>query len=850
MNSLPFAPEGFPTEGRAASVAAASERAAAHRRPPANANAFADIVSSLAQPPDGKGAPSPTADGDATAEVPMRPMLRGSLPLTAVERRAGNEESASPWPARGTRPSMDSVPENNTQDASLNAGVSAGVRERAGNLAPDLSALAALETVTTAAPVAVVGRPVAVQIVSEATPPPLAASVSGPVPLLSGLVQAQVSGLVPPQVLAQGPLSEQVSGLVPEQMPEQVSEQVSEPVPSPVFEPTPRLAPLPHGAGQPTPSRQADLPQVEPLAQPERSPTAVATDRERGDHAISDANPDGVRLPASAADSATPVPIGVASASPAAPASPSTSPDAGIVPPRQATVLPAPALVTDVARTPTLPTRLAELPPAATTLDAIATPAPEDATAPPLARKETATAESPPAVASLVGRVAVHVRDMRTHFAPVTARPVILPDETAQSTPTTPTAPTALSAPAAPLLPGPALGATAATLAAPDTLVPPGAKQQPAMPAVNPATVSAAAPAATLSAAPAAAPAAAEAVAPVAAPAAAPAAPAPAPAATLSATPAPAPAAAPAAVPAAPAATLSAAQPVVPAAAQATAVAQMPKVATGGSVDAPPPDEPTPQPTLHRLEPETPRGPVAREPASPGTDHATLRRPEVAATTVQERRAEAGEETSSDIRPGPAATESAGSTTPAASAESSSVGDPSLRTLALEIGRTARTVFGGSPALPTTDNAPTTPIALRRDVEVELVSPEFGVVRMRMRLTGSSLELRLRTDDPAMLALLAERRTDLEKSIAETGVDAKVVDVSRTSTPFSASTAANAGGQFSPGDNGRNPDGQRFDQQPSSERNDRRQQQDRPTDGWTTDEDPPARTSTAGTLFV
>ncbi len=182
-----------------------------------------------------------------------------------------------------------------------------------------------------------------------------------------------------------------------------------------------------------------------------------------------------------------------------------------------------------------------------------------------------------------------------------------------------------------------------------------------------------------------------------------------------------------------------------------------------------------------------------------------------------------------------------------------------LNTLAKEIGDAARAAAAGTPGGP---GQPATPSglanatpgahALRRDVEIDLSSSELGVVKVRMRLTGSSLEVRLRTDDAATLTLLADRRAELERSISESGVEARIVDVTRATAASGTTPQPGPGPQSPSGGDGREAPGQRFDQGASPERQDhRRPTDDHQTYGTTPDEDQPHRTGPrAGTLFV
>ncbi len=208
-----------------------------------------------------------------------------------------------------------------------------------------------------------------------------------------------------------------------------------------------------------------------------------------------------------------------------------------------------------------------------------------------------------------------------------------------------------------------------------------------------------------------------------------------------------------------------------------------------------------------------------------------------------------GRATTADDGPAAAAPEAVAPATTSSPGAGAAM-DPTLRTLAEDIGRAARPLATADTAAAAAGSGPTSAM-LRRDVEVELSAPEFGVVRVRMRLHGSSLELSLRTDDPATLGLLADRKAELERAIAETGVDVKVVDVSRTSAPTPAASSSSPPAQAPTSDSGRSGDGQRFEQQSSPDRNDRRSPSDRPTDGTTHDEDPTSRAGArAGTLFV
>lgn len=174
-----------------------------------------------------------------------------------------------------------------------------------------------------------------------------------------------------------------------------------------------------------------------------------------------------------------------------------------------------------------------------------------------------------------------------------------------------------------------------------------------------------------------------------------------------------------------------------------------------------------------------------------------------------------------------------------------------FRALAHEIGRAGRTIDSGAQPSATSSNTSGAAYALRRDVELEFASPDIGVVKVRMRLTGASLELRLRADDPATHSLLTERRSELEEAISDAGIDATVVEVARgPSSPRELWPMDAPRPPPSPG-GGAESDGRRFQPSPSHDRDGRRSPNDQPTDGQDSDETQPSRNGPRpGTLFV
>jgi hypothetical protein len=838
MNGLSLAPDGFPTDGRTATTTAAADRnAAGQRRAAADGKAFSEIVSSLSRPPEAPAATGVAADADAPPEATTRPLMRAAL--TLAPEMTGDGPPASPAVADARQPAGD----GDTAPSPWPNGAAAGRRVGAALSALAVGAAPQPGTVTpgTAAKATgpAVGEPqksIWTELMPQDSPPaelaprdsasaertPRDASSTELMPASAGRSPDGADGSTPlPQVPHHGNdwrLTGKATALV------------AEPGTRPA-----RDAETTTGDGRIDDGRIDDEPALPAPATGAAWPAEVPAAGAASLDAATTIAPPTVApttIPPIDAPSAAFVPMAPVAAQPA-PGATAPAEQATAMPAAEPAKLPssgAAAKTTSESGAATAPVSTPAVEPGAVA----ARPAPFDVMA--AATAET-TAAAAPAVASLVGRVAVHVREMRTHFAPVTARPAAIAGEPAGLTARAPVADAALpeAAPAGDAALVEAAGASAPSgRASPsDAPSPAGEASSPpdaASPAAGRATVGGAASPVP----PTVARAAIANETPVSGTTTTTAA-----ATTTPPAPAPAPGAAPQAAS------------VVAAAPQATA----PDAEAG-------PDAPSDAVSASTAGDRRPAADAARAPVAANADQASRaaegpsRRAEGATAPLreprQEARAEIGAETRAEVRQDARTTETTGPASSTTAAGGGSAGDTALRTLAQDIGRAARTMSGeAQPAAPGTGIGSSRPIATRRDVELELRSPDFGVVRLRMRLTGSSLELRLHTNDAATLSLLAERRADLEQAISEFGVDATVVDVGRVSQAPSATTPFSAQGQGPAGDTGRGTDGQRFEQQPSPERNDRRPSSQHHTDGLTSDEDQPARSGPrAGTLFV
>lgn len=774
MSGLPLMKDAFANGGPSAAAGAAADRAATgHRRPSADGNAFAEIVSSLGP---AQARPEPrVAEGPGEAATPPGRLPLPGSPVAALEPAAGATLMAS-----GPRSAPDMLgPASRLEAASaLEPAVALGVTpaHRAASVAGGAAALAPSTPSGTAAGL---GAGLQAALAGATAPTGADPNRSDALPPDTGAVssrpatdhddQAAVSILPdrqPPAAVREGRVPIAVDVPADRDTARADGPSVED---APSGGETPRTDTVDAGAER--------APRLDTIAQP---PPAAPSTGPAGVGAA-DADRAVALLPGAPAANGqatgTPTAAGETSASPGtrpsgslgAPSAPA-EPDArlpGAGPSDPATM----AAFRDTAPG-SKATQEASLPRPATPVPAQGTASAgtpvETGAAQPALPATTATtplgsasAADAPAQASGTGggRVSAQVRDMRTHFAPVVPRTL------------------------------------AATVG--------GKPEAAAAAGAAPAAMQAAAP--TVEA---------ELARTVTAPSAAPAA--------------------------------SSAQATAPSTAQATlAAASSPTVIGAAGAD----EVGGPPSATARAVTEGVRGSEPRETAPPVAttpDQRVTQRPEGAAA----RRADVSETTNGATTVAETAPVAA---SPDGATPTTSAGSPTdlpLRTLAQEIGRVARPIAadGGSQLATTTAGQPN---ALRRDVEVELSAPEFGVVRVRMRLHGSSLELRLRTDDPATLALLAERRTELERAISEVGVDAKVVDVSRTAASASAASPSSPGGQAPTSDGGRGGEGQPFDQRPSPDRNDRRPPFDRQTDGSMPDEDPTARAGTRpGTLFV
>ena len=778
MNGLSLAPDGFPTDGRTATATAASDRnTAGQRRAAAGGNAFSEIVSSLARPPEAASAAGVAADADAAPSATPGPLMRAALAL--APETTGDDPAASPAAADPRLPAGD----GDTAPSPRPNGAPAGRRVGA-----TLSALA-------------VGTAPEPGTVTPGT----AAKATGPVvgePRKSIWTELTPQDRLPAELTPRDSASTELTpwdSASTDRMPPSVG-RLRDGAGGAVLPPR-----VPHHGGERQPAGKAAVLAAEPSVRSAGDAAPATGNGRTEDDPTMSASTTGAAWPAEA-PAAGAASTGLAStglASAVAPATilPNDAPSAAFVPNSPVVAPPAPGAAAPAEKAAAMPAAepakpssgsaamaTAENGPASTVEGGpssapASTPAPGAVAGRPTSFDTTAAATTEtaaaavPAVASLVGRVAVHVREMRTHFAPVTARPASIAGE--------PGAVTA-RAPA-----GNATPAEAAPEAAP---IAPAGAAAPSDGASPPAAPSPAGARAAIAGAPSSLP-------------------------------------PPDAIPA-------------PAAQAADAGAAAPSDAGPASA------------AYDRRS----RGDAARVPTA-GAEHtseeaeAAPRRADTAAATRQESRQQAraglGADPGAGVR-ADARAENAGPASPTTAAGGGLTADTALRTLAEDIGRAARTASGQThTTAPANGIGSSSPFATRRDVELELRSPDFGVVRLRMRLTGSSLELRLRTDDAATLTLLADRRADLEKAISEFGVDATVVDVGRVSQPASPAAPFSAHGQGPAGDSGRGPDGQRFEQQPSPGRDDRRPSPQHHTDGSTSDEDQPARSGPrAGTLFV
>jgi hypothetical protein len=770
MNGLSFAPEGLPTDGRAASVTATPDRkSTGHRGPPADGKAFSEIVSSLSRPPEAAPADGGTEDAAVSSQPPARPLLLGAMtrspeamgdgmtaPPASPDQRPVFVEGDTTSPVRagalptgssdgGTLPSLagSAAPAAAALPPATVAGTAAATDAASPEVTPVPAARARSETA---------GSPLLLRVPQHtgdrrapdaATPSAIGSGVRLPRDLDATAGDRRVENEPAAPVTAAAALgasSPAVAATAAAAVTVVATTDMSIPAPSAAF------LPIPHSAMVEVPTAPVS---PEPTGRQTANPAAEAVQAPPGTAAHAKAGTEPVPAPASAPVAGTTVAPGA--------------------------VAPQPA-VFDVTSVPTAATE--------------------------------ATTVAAPAVASLVGRVAVHVREMRTHFAPVTPRSAMIPGEPATLTARVPAgeATPAESAPSDGRSPKTTVSASSTSPSSTSPSSTSSRSNAPPSP-VGRGTGGEAAGAAALNPGTTAVPGGSSSVG----------------ATTAPAMPSPVPGVAPPPVGAdavGPPATSPEADSLDATAAATRAAQTVDRGAEPGNASA-----------------------AKAEPAP--------RQPDTAPAVFREPRTEGAAEARRELRADPVALEERGPAAPTAAAGGGATTDASLRSLAQDIGRAARTISGEAPAAPTSDIGTSRPIATRRDVEIELKSPDFGVVRLRMRLTGTSLELRLRTDDAATLTLLAERRGDLEQAIAEFGVDAKVVDVSRVSQPSSTATPFAAHGQGPTGDTGRGADGQRFEQQPSPERNDRRPSSQPPTDGSTSDDDAPTRPGTrAGTLFV
>lgn len=763
MKAAGFPLDTFPADGRPAAAGGAADRTASgFRRSPAEADGFADIISRLAKAgpgaPTGESATAPMPAGAHGAAAPETAAAGAAAPAgadaaaAAALRRPGEPRLAAALgmttPAPAPRPTE----------------VAAGPPRQAANA-------------LSAAPFGPVLGPDATGPSTDAPPPP-SAPAAAVAPLAAAVARAAVARVA--------------DGGTPEAAARPRADLARDPV-----------APAGRWTAE---TRQT----VERSAEAEERPTgqgpasrdggAVAAAPVPGPEASAAPGPHVADLPTSSAVPPTPA-AGVAVSEPAMPSMPPQfSPDANTPDVKTPDATAAEARASSVAMAP------------AAREAARTAPSPAAASAPPQPAPDAAAAGEATTVAADHGieRVAVHVRDMRTHFAPVAPRRAWPAAEAAATG-----------------APRPAGAEPTSPAAAPDVTRDADGAERPA-----PVPTAAAAPPLPRPQ-PAAGPP--DARQPIAAPP----------------LPRPQPVAGPP----------GAQQPI---AAPPTAVPQAAgQPGAGGPIDT--------QPVV----PSPVNGGPAKTEAAPATGDrhgrsggegsgATVtgledaKRTAAAAgragppssTAPQER----GVETADRERgPGaPTATATAAATGGGSVTSEGGGFVPTFRALAHEIGEAARAAAGPSSAASTGPDAPQSGPALRRDVELEFATAEHGLVKVRMRLTGSSLELRLRTDDTATLALLAERRGDLEKALAETGVEAKVVDVARVSAPGLSPAASGAAWPPAGGD-GRDSTGQqRFDHGAAPERReDRRSAEDNLPHGSSSDEDQPHRASPrAGTLFV